>query len=158
MTTTLIETPREFTTVKDGNITLLPVRRLTIKQISKIGDAVNQKIRDERRKEYISIAELLPSKERNQFLIEAARFNLTISPEDAQAVADSTFGVITVLTYATDLTAAELAELIDVPENESELDYARYHALGLDIDALRVAVEAGTAGETKTEATFPEQQ
>ena len=118
---------------------------------------VADKIRTERRKEFISVSELLPSKERNQFLMDAARYNLKMDPEESEAVADSVFGVICVLSLATDLTADELTELVAVPENETELDFARYHALGLDIDSLRAAIEADMNGETKTGATFPEE-
>jgi len=157
MTTTLIETPREFNVLKDGDLLVLPVRHLTLKQINKVGDMVADKIRTERRKEFISVSELLPSKERNQFLMDAARYNLKIDPEESAAVADSVFGVICVLSLATDLTADELTELVAVPENETELDFARYHALGLDIDSLRAAIEADMNGETKTGATFPQE-
>lgn len=156
MNTTLIETPREFTVLKEGTVLPLPVRRLSFRQIAKVGEAVNTEIRKERRKEIMALAELLDPKERNTFLMEAARYNMVVSEEDATAVADSLFGVLTVLTLATDLTFDELEALAAVSENSVELDYARYYALGLDIDSLRAAVEAADDKETKTAATFPD--
>ena len=157
MTTTLIETPRDFTFVKNGNAVVVPVRHLTIKQISRIGDIIHDKIRDERRKEFIRVSQDLDPKERNRFLIDAARANLDVSTEEAEALADTDFGVLITLNLATDLTVAELTELTQTPENIDEMDYARYYALGLDIDSLRAAIEAGVQeGGAGTAATFPE--
>lgn len=160
----LIEKPRVFEIVKDGTIVPLHVRKLTIKQIAKVGDLIADKIRDERRNEFMKIAALIDDhKERNDFLAYAARNNMAVTQDESEAIANTMFGVFTVLSLATDLTYDEV-EAISTVDNEVELDFARYYALGLDIDAIKEAMKAAGVdynmteggGTTNTPATFPE--
>lgn len=160
MDTKLIESPREFTIIKNGTPLPFPVRKLTIKQLAKRADAIRDIIRNDRRSEYMKIAESLPAADRSRFLIEAGRSNVTVDNEAFRALDESAIGIRETLVLATDLSSVEIESLMNMDGgvNLEELDYARYHALGMNVDELRKLVAEQTEDVADSGDTFPEAQ
>jgi len=154
--------PRAFEIIKgnatDATLVSLPVRQLTLRQMKQAGERASEQVRSVRRKEFIAVSRELPLTERTAFLVASARSNTVVTQDELTELSDTPWGIINVLTTATDLTAEELTDLFGCAGNTETMDYARYHALGLDIDALKASIDTAASSvqkeETKTEATF----
>jgi len=155
-----VNEPRVFDVLTGEDLVPAPlnVRQLTLRQLKQTGDRVAEHIRDTRRKEFVAVSRELPESERTSFLVASARGNTMVTQEEMAEAADTLWGILNVLRTATDLSNADLVTLTEKPGNIETLDYARYHALGLDIDELKKAMEAAATAvgkkETKTDATF----
>ena len=138
-------------TEAETGITELKVVRLTLKQMKAAYTAFEDRARELARNEFVAVSKTMPRDMQHPFLVMASKANTVADPAAVEAVTDSGFGIVTVLAMATTVPVPELERML--AQDMATLDMARYHAMGVDVDALTKAM---ADAETKTGGTFPQ--
>lgn len=147
-----------------AHVQVLGVRQLTLREQKLCHDELCALARARVREEYTALAKTMTAADSTKFLLQCIRANAVADPAHVQELADSVVGIVTVLKLATGKTGSELERLIE--QDLENMDLCRYHALGLDVDAMLAAMakadsadsaetETKSQGENKPADTFP---